>query len=153
MFISAFWCCSFIYHFAEIFQECYYSTDSLFRISHTLISLLRFGGFFFPYKNSDWDIFLLEFCWMKQCPMVWISRIREDAIPRITLTVLWPGLGRSFYCGFLFVLGKFPFRRDAGCRHFQKMLSAQVLQGCRRKGGGWGSVVGAQGTFGKTVTA
>lgn len=33
------------------------------------------------------------------------------------------------------------------------MLSVQVLQSCRRKGGGQGSVVGAQGTFGKTVIA
>lgn len=32
------------------------------------------------------------------------------------------------------------------------MLSAQLLQSCRREGGSWGNVIGAQGTFGKIVT-
>lgn len=45
---------------------------------------------------------------------------------------------------FLLRLGKFPFWGDVGCRHFQKMLSAQLLQSCRRKGGDRGSVVEAQ---------
>lgn len=109
--------------------------------------------FFFSSKNSDWNIFFLKFHWMKQRPVMWVSRVKEETIPRNIPTVFWPGLGRSSYCGFLFVLGKFPFLGDAVCRHFQKMLSAQPLQSCRRKGGGWGSVSGAQATFGKTVTA
>lgn len=93
---------------------------------------------FFLIRNSDWAIFFLTFHWMKQCAVVWMSRIREVEIPRMIPTVFWLALGRSSYCGFLFVSGNSPFGGMFGADIFRKCCQHSSCRAARGRMGARG---------------